>query len=286
VHHLLCNQIQHIFEKDFSKNTYANRKGYGTHKAVKKVKWHMRRGGRDGRRLYFLKMDIKSFFRSIDKNILWDILYEKIHSVNMNNSWKSEIFWLLDIVVFHNPTSNYLFKGKPETQKLIPQHKSLLYGNATSGLPIGNLTSQFFANVYLDQLDNFIEKELKYERYARYVDDFVLFSENKEKLIRDKNRITDFCLDKLNLGIATHKTVIRNCNIGIDFLGYFIKPTHTLVRRKVVGRFKSKFFKALDDNGFVSIDDLPMIKSYTGHFGHAHGFNLQNKFRLISDDVI
>ena len=281
VHHLLCNEIQDIFEKNFSDNSYANRKSYGTHKAVKKAKWHMKRGGKDGRNLYFLKMDIKSFFRSIDKKILLDIVQEKIIHQARPGWWKQEVIWLIKIIILHCPQNNYIFKGKLSTQTLIPKHKSLLFGDASKGLPIGNLTSQFFANVYLDKLDNFIEKTLGYKRYARYVDDFVLFDESKEKLENDMKNISRFCLDTLNLQIATHKTVIRKSSVGIDFLGYYIKPTHTLVRRKVVKRFKKKFLKVLDSEGFVLSTDLPMINSYKGHFGHAHSYNLQKKFGLV-----
>jgi RNA-directed DNA polymerase len=281
VHHLLCNEIQHIFEKDFSNNSYANRKGYGTHKAVKKVKWYVNRGGIDGWKLYFLQMDIKSFFRSIDKNILWDILYKKIHSLNMNHFWKNEVFWLLDIIVFHNPTSNYFFKGKLSTQKLIPKEKSLMFGDSDNGLPIGNLTSQFFSNVYLSQLDNFIEHNLKVTRYTRYVDDFVILDENLNKLKIVAKHISKFCNDNLNLKICISKTVLQKTSHGIDFLGYYIKPTHTLVRKKVVKRFRSKFFEVLDNDGFIEIKDIPMINSYKGHFGHAYSFGLKSKFRLI-----
>lgn len=280
VHHLLCNEIQHIFEKDFSNNSYANRKQYGTHKAVMNVKWYMRRGGKDGKKLFYLKMDIKSFFRSIDKQILWNIVEEKIERQDSSNWWKEEVLKLSKLIIFHNPAGNYIFKGNSQTKNLIPAYKSLLHGDTSKGLPIGNLTSQFFANVYMNELDQYIEKILKYDRYARYVDDFVLFDEDKKKLQRDKDTISLFCFEKLNLSIAIHKTVLRNTHTGIDFLGYYIKPTHTLVRRKVIKRFKDKFFKILDSDGFVSISDIPMIKSYVGHFGHANSFGLMEKFRL------
>lgn len=280
VHHLLCNEIQHIFEQDFSKNSFANRKGYGTHKAVKKVKWHLRQGGRDRQPLYFLKMDIKSFFRSIDKRIVWDLVFKKIHSLPASQSWKNEVLWLADTIIFHNPASNYFFKGKTSTQNLIPKEKSLMFGDTSHGLPIGNLTSQFFANLYLSRLDHFIENKLAVTRYARYVDDFVLFGENKESLKTIAQEVSEFCQTELNLRICTDKTILQKTTHGIDFLGYMVKPTHTLVRRKVIGRFKVKFFNALDAKGLVTIGDVPMIQSYKGHFGHAYGFGLCEKYRL------
>lgn len=280
VHHLLCNEIQYIFEQDFSENSYANRKGFGTHKAVKEVKWHMRQGGKNRQPLYFLKMDIKSFFRSIDKQIVWDLVFKKINNLQSDQSWKKEVLWLADIIIFHNPASNYFFKGKLSTKNLIRKEKSLMFGNSSTGLPIGNLTSQFFANVYLSQLDYFIENKLEVTRYARYVDDFVMFDESKERLKYIVMQISEFCEAELNLKICTDKTILQKSNQGIDFLGYMVKPTHTLVRRKVIGRFKVKFFNALDKKGLVSITDVPMIQSYKGHFGHANSFGLYKKFRL------
>jgi hypothetical protein len=134
--------------------------------------------------------------------------------------------------------------------------------------------------VYLNELDHYIEKILKKERYVRYVDDFVLFDEDKEKLKRDMQSISLFSLENLNLQIATHKTIVINSNIGIDFLGYYIKPSHTLVRRKVVQRFRYKFCQVLDENGFVDIADISMIRSYVGHFSHANSWGLRKKFNL------
>jgi hypothetical protein len=225
-------------------------------------------------------MDIKSFFRSIDKKILWNIVEQKIEEQDKPVWWKQEVLWLARIIIFHNPASNYIFKGKLSTKNLIPSYKSLLHGDSSKGLPIGNLTSQFFANVYMNILDQYVEKTLQYKRYARYVDDFVLFDEDKEKLKRDMRSISLFCFKNINLHIATHKTILRNTDMGIDFLGYYIKPTHVLVRRKVVKRFKNKFFKILDENGFVGIADLSMIKSYVGHFGHADSWRLRHKFGI------
>ena len=139
VHHLLCNEIQYLFEHNFIESSYANRKGKGTHKAVKELKFHLVRGGKDRQRLYFLKMDIKGFFRNIDKSILWGIIEKKILENLADENWKNEVLWLARMIIFHDPTSNYVFKGKEETKRLIPKEKSLLLGDRNTGLPIGNL---------------------------------------------------------------------------------------------------------------------------------------------------
>lgn len=242
VHHLLCSEIQVIFENCFIESSYANRIGKGTHKAVKELKFHLVRGGRNRQKLYFLKMDIKGFFRNIDKDILWRIIEGKIRGSGREENWKKEVLWLAKKIIFHDPASNYIFKGKEETKKLIPKQKSLLFGDRNTGLPIGNLTSQFFANIYLNELDQFVKNKLGFERYIRYVDDFIILDEDKEKLKEATNEVGRFLNSVLYLKLCESKTIFQPVERGIDFLGYYIKPGHTLVRRKVVGRFKKKLF--------------------------------------------
>lgn len=284
VHHILYNETKDLFEIKFIEESYANRDGKGTHKAVKKLRYHMVRGGKDGRKLFYLKMDIKGFFRSIDKNILYNEIKGVIIKSNKENWWKDEILWLTKMIIFHDPTSNYFFKGANGTKDMVPKHKSLFYGDRNKGLPIGNLTSQFFANVYLNNLDHFIKEDLGFHRYVRYVDDFVVLDEDKEKLKLTIIKIDNFLNNKLQLKLSPNKTYLKSINTGIDFLGYYVKPTHTLVRRKVVRRFKNKLYliKRSEDN-FLPLESIPMIKSYLGHFIHANSFNLINKINKMFD---
>ena len=278
VHHLLCNEIQELFEKDFIESSYANRKGKGTHKAMKELRFYISRGGRNRQKLYYLKMDVKGFFRNINKDILWGIVERKIKESDREDKWKEEVLWLAKTIIYHDPTSNFVFKGRIETKNLIKKEKSLLFGGKDTGLPIGNLTSQFFANIYLNELDHFVKEKLGFERYIRYVDDFVILSEDKEKLVETVNLVDRFLQDNLHLCLCKDKTVLQPTERGIDFLGYFIKPTHTLVRQKVVKRFKDRLYKRRNPNdGFFSLSDISMIKSYLGHFGHANSFNLRRR---------
>lgn len=240
VHHLLCNEIQKLFECDFIESSYANRKGKGTHKAVRELRFYMARGGRDRQKLYFLKMDVKGFFRNIDKNILWGIVEKKIIESEGDEEWKEEVLWLAEKIIYHDPTQNYVFKGRLETKSLIKKEKSLLFGDKSKGLPIGNLTSQFFANIYLNELDHFVKEKLGFLRYIRYVDDFIILAEDKEKLKEAVSEVDRFLHKSLALCLCKDKTILQPIERGIDFLGYFIKPTHTLVRQKVVIRFKNK----------------------------------------------
>ena len=167
----------------------------------------------------------------------------------------------------NDPARNYIFKGNPALRTLIPKEKSLFYAGG-KGLPIGNLTSQFFANIYLNELDKFICSSQKY--YLRYVDDFILLGD--KELIRKVPKIKQFLKDKLDLEISDKKTRFQQITKGIDFLGYYIKPNYILVRRKVVSRFKNKMSR-LPEVGSKEL--LFTVNSYFGHFRHASSFILR-----------
>ena len=265
VHHLLCNEIYELFEKDFIENSFANRVDKGTHKGVQKLKEYLKEKCKSSN---YLKLDIKSFFCSINKDILYKIVYEKIIKADKPDCWKKEILWLCKMIIYHDPTTNYIFRGDGRLKSLIPKEKSLFYSNG-KGLPIGNLTSQFFANVYLDKLDHFIYS-LGFKYYVRYVDDFIVLGDRK--ILYELPKIKAFLKEKLDLKLSEKKVVFQSTKIGIDFLGYYIKPSHILVRRKVVARFRSKL-------NFLDFADakktLATINSYFGHFSHADSYKLR-----------
>jgi hypothetical protein len=148
---------------------------------------------------------------------------------------------------------------------LVPPEKSLFYARKGKGLPIGNLTSQFFANIYLDQLDKFVSSKHRY--YVRYVDDFIILG-NRE-LIKEVPEIRHFLKSRLDLELSEKKTKFQQIHKGIDFLGYYIKPDYTLVRRKVVRRFKQRIYK--------EECSIETVNSYFGHFRHADSYRLRRK---------
>lgn len=281
VHHLIFNELNPYFEEDFVENSFASRKDKGTHKGVKILRGYLKEMSHEG---YFLKLDIKSFFCAIDKNVLFKIISEKVKSTKRQDYWKNEILWISKKIIYHDPTKNYVFKGNPENKKLISREKSLFFSNG-KGLPIGNLTSQFFANAYLDKLDHFINDELRVEKYLRYVDDIVLLGKNKSHLLGYIKPIKEFLESNLDLKLNQNKTKLQPINNGIDFLGYFVRPKYVLVRRKIVARLKKELLKdcilygSAKNCGNIDIKRrgliLAMINSYYGHFGHAFTFNLR-----------
>lgn len=265
VHHLLCNELQPLFEMNFIENSFANRIGKGSHKGVEVLIKYLKEA-EEG--CYYLKLDIKSFFRSIDKDILFRLVIEKIRSSHKSGGWKKEIEWLCEKIIYHDPTKNYTFRGEEKSKELIPKEKSLFYSQG-KGLPIGNLTSQFFANIYLHELDIFIQSR-GHKRYARYVDDFVILG--GREIIQEIPVIQEFLHSHLGLKLAEKKIKFQEVNRGIDFLGYYIKPHYTLVRRKIVKRFK---FKMRNANGKPLPKIMAMANSYYAHFMHANSFILR-----------
>ncbi|MBD3338829.1 MAG: hypothetical protein GF353_06965 [Candidatus Lokiarchaeota archaeon] len=277
VHHLVYNRLSPIWEKIFIDQSFACRPGKGTHKGATVLQNYLRKITHNGKRKgYYLKLDIHNYFMSINKNILYKILCKKC--------FDDELKWLLSIIIFHDPTLDY------ETQHSTyrcPDNKSLFNAPTDCGLPIGNLTSQFFANVYLNTFDQFVKHILKCRFYVRYVDDFILLSDNREQLLAWKKRIIEFLHDQLQLHINEKATRLDSIFNGVDFAGFVIRPFYSLCRRRVIGncraklRESKKFLVKENDASYIWMYDINVlenlmatINSYLGHFQHAQTYKV------------
>ena len=259
VHHLFVRELIDQAEKMFIFDSYACRVGKGTHKAVSRLYSFTNRMTRDYRAdAWYMQLDLKSFFMSIERDILYGLALELIDKHKKLNNWKLDMSELAGIIIFHDPKENYIRKGGPALAGLIPPHKSLFGIKPGKGLPIGNYSSQFFANLYLNKLDHFIKRELKCEYYIRYVDDLIFLHKNREKLKTWRDGISLFLKEKLAMELNIKKTKIQHINKGIDFLGYFLKLNKIHTRRKVYKRYKNKLFKAA-----IGVSELPWNKLRT-----------------------
>jgi retron-type reverse transcriptase len=252
-HHALCNVIEPIFERTFIHDSYACRAGKGTHAAVDRLTGFLRESSYVDTGCYALKCDIRKYFESIDHKILLELIMRKI------KDWKT--IWLIGEILKSNDTD--------------------------SGIPIGNLTSQLFANIYLDKLDHFVKEGLRIRHYIRYVDDFVILENSKKTLHGTKEKIRSFLSERLKLALHPKKQVIFPAYLGIDFLGYKVWTKHTLLRKQNVRRmrWKLKKFQRLYQDGTVSLEKIRQsIASWLGHAAHANTYNLRKKlfseFRL------
>jgi hypothetical protein len=282
VQHLLVREVESQEEKDLIFDTFSCRKNKGTHSAVNRLKEFIGRASDNySKKVYYAKLDISGFFMSIDQHILYKNFRDLALKCKRNLIWQKDLFWLAETIIFYKPTQNYLIKGDRSLFSLVPNRKSLFCSNKGKGLPIGNHSSQFFANLYLNELDQFVKRKLKCKYYIRYVDDIVILAENKKKLKSFRDEINYFLIKSLNLELNDKKTIIQPLDKGIDFLGYFIKLGYSLVRRRVVKKLKNKLYKlnnCPDCLNYPPSRIVCMINSYFGHFGHANSFNLRKKF--------
>lgn len=278
IHHLLVKEIEEMGERAFIFDSFACRKNKGTHLGIKRLRYFLRKiTGNYRKEAYYLQLDISSFFMSIDHYILYSLFKKLILKQNKSFQWKENILWLGKTIIFHNPTKNYTVKGSSSFFSLIPDQKSLFFASPNKGLPIGNYSSQFFANLYLNELDQFVKRELNSKYYVRYVDDFILLNQDKKTLKLWKNKIEIFLKQTLKLRLNSKKEKTQPTKIGIDFLGYIVKTDYVLVLQRVVQRLKNKLAEFAKNKK----DDLPLdkklatINSYYGHFQHASGFKLR-----------
>jgi len=275
VHHLLINEIIVAGERNFIFDSFACRKNKGTHSAVRRLKSFAGKATENYRKeTNYLQLDISGFFMSIDHDILYSLLKKLILKQDGSFQWKEDVLWLARSIIFHKPTADYVIKGDLSLFELIPPRRSLFKSPAGKGLPIGNYSSQFFANLYLNELDQFVKRELGCGYYVRYVDDFIMLDQSKEKLGLWRDKIGRFLGKNLKLRISFEKQKIQPLKKGIEFLGYFLKPGYVLVRRQVVNRLKTKLCGQPAEP--VLLDKiLAILNSYYGHFGHASSFNLR-----------
>ena len=184
------------------------------------------------------------------------------------------IFWLTEVIVLLDPRENCIIVGELESWIGLDPAKSMLHLADGLGLPIGNLTSQLFSNVYLNPLDQFVKRELKCKYYGRYVDDSLIVSHDKEWLLSLVPKIREFLKKELGLDLHMGKLMISEVHKGIEFLGSFIKPYRVYVSRKTLERMKVKI-ACLDYSKPQKI--LRSVNSYLGIFQHTASYRIRHK---------
>lgn len=261
VHHLLYRRVAPAIEASFIADSCACIPGRGTLYAARRLEAKIRSASENwSRPLWYLKADIANFFVSIDKHILDELLAARIR-----DPW-----WLAlaRLVLWHDPRIDVDVRGDPRRLALVPPHKRLVNQSVDFGLPIGNLSSQFFANVYLDVLDRFVKHELRARHYIRYVDDLVLLHESPQQLNAWHAAIASFLPARLGLELNPRKTILQPVTRGVDFVGQVIRPWRRTIRRRT-------FHESLARVGALDPEDVH--QSANSYFGllrqasHSHG---------------
>ncbi len=258
VHHALCNILEPIFERVFIPDSYACRRGKGTHPAVRRCQQLARR------HRYVLKADVCKFFPSLDHALLKGALARKIRD--------PDVLWLVGLLIDHSNEQELVQDWFPGDDLFGPCERR-------RGLPIGNQTSQFFANVYLDPLDHFVRERLRLGSYVRYVDDLVVFADDKQHLAVVREEVGRF-LARLRLRLHPHKSVIFPTRQGIRFLGYRVYRSHLGLVPDNVWRFRRRlrYLQRQYARSRISLADARrQIVSWIGHARQADTYGLRRR---------
>ncbi|MBM3728729.1 MAG: RNA-dependent DNA polymerase [Acidobacteria bacterium] len=258
VHHALTRVLEPVFERRFTADSYACREGKGTHKAIEQC----RRGCR--RYDYVLKCDIAKYFPSIDHQILMELLEKVIRC--------RKTLDLARVIVDGSNEQEEVIAYFPGDHLFTPLERR-------RGLPLGNQTSQFFANVYLNPLDHFVKRELKTPHYIRYVDDFLLFSNSKDELRLWRRRIVVF-LAGLRLRMHPGKSRVYRVQDGVTFLGWRHFRNHARLDRGNVVRFRRRMrdMRKSYRAGVLGPDRIrARVMAWIGHAMHGDTWQLRRR---------
>jgi retron-type reverse transcriptase len=265
VHHALIRVLEPIYERKFIFDSYANRVRKGTHKALDRCTHYMRHYK------YVLQCDIKQFFPAIDHQTLQSILAKTIAcqpTLRLCGKIISSGAGILD--------GEYTMRYFP--------NDDLFAQNRPRGLPIGNLTSQFWANVYLNELDQFVKHELRCYGYVRYVDDFLLFAHDKATLHLWRNRIIAF-LQTLRLTLHESRAQPKPVKHGIPFLGFTVYPTHRRLKRSkgiAYQRHLKTLYRRYQAGQITREQGRSSVMAWLGHIQHGDTWRLRQAiFRNI-----
>jgi len=254
VHHALYRVLYPIFDETFIYDSYSCRDDKGTHKAVFRFEKFARSVSKNySGPCFVLKCDVKKFFASVNHDILMQLIKKKVKD--------EDALWLVgEIIDSFGGTRLKNSSSQMSFDILTP-----------TGMPIGNLTSQLFANVYLNELDQFVKNKLKIKHYIRYCDDFVFLSTEPNDLKYICSQVESFLRQELKLELHPQKVSIEKMSQGVDFLGYITLPHHRLLRTKTKKRMLKKVSKR-------------NIDSYHGIMKHCNGYGLEQKVRKIVAD--
>lgn len=286
VHHLIINKLNPLFEKSFIHDSYSCRKGKGTHFGICRVERFIRQCSQNySKDCYVLKLDIQGFFMHIDKSILFtkllDFMQQRYHQTD-----KELLTTLCQKVIFNDPTQNCTIKSKRIQWKGLPVDKSLFHTGSHCGLPIGNLTSQIFANFYLTELDHFIKHDCGIRYYGRYVDDFVLVHHDKDYLKSLIPAIKAMLQTRLRLTLHPKKIYLQHYTKGVHFLGAVIKPHRIYIAKRTQGNFYTAIQQqnAIIAAGKPSKEQqatfLSSMNSYLGLLKHFKSYRLRKEMLI------
>ena len=285
VHHLIAMRIEPLFEEIFGDRTFNCRKEKGVLYGINMLRDDIAKCSENyTRSCYVMRLDLKGFFMSIDKQLLDGMLREFITRYYFGHD-KDDILWLTHVIVMHRPELNCEFRSAPEKWDHLPPNKSLFTNGDGLGLPIGNLSSQLFANFLLNLLDWYLERNLGFPFHGRYVDDFYVIDRSKRRLLRAVPKIRQMLLERCHVQLHQDKFYIQHYSKGIKFTGAVVKFGRIYPAKRTIGNFISSVYRF---NQAQSIDEikhgLQSINSYLGILRHMNSYALRRRILSMIDD--
>lgn len=280
VHHYIGMRLEPLFEKEFIEETTNCRKGKGTSCGINLLHDSIRRVSKNYTSdCWILKLDIKSFFMNINKNLLWKRL--KCFVIERyQGEYIDTLLYLMEVTLMNDPTYNCRYRSPKSAWKDIPKHKSLFFSPEGFGLAPGNLTSQIKANFYLNLFDHWMKKY--FPEYGRYVDDFYIVSSDRDALVRAKPHIRNY-LSKIGLTLHPDKIYLQHYTKGVKYIGSVLKGNRKYVSNRTVGNFYSAIHRynlLSEKKGYVEshADDFACsINSYLGLLRQYASYGIRRK---------
>ena len=285
VHHLYYNYTHELFERTFIQDTYSCIPGRGTHYGIERMEQHIRQESYNWTRpCYALKIDIRGYFMHINRRRLLDIATASLlkmadHQANGGMKWRDVIdmdfiLWLTHDIVLLDPTDGCRRVGNPSEWDGVDASKLMANAPADCGMPIGNLTSQLFSNVYMNPFDQMVKRLLLFLHYGRYVDDSDTICSDRQRLTDAIPVMRDFLKEELCLDMHMGKTQIIDVRYGVEFLGAFIKPYRTYICNRSLSRIKQE---AADVMHMGRGQAFRTVNSLLGVMSHYSSYNLRRE---------
>lgn len=297
VHHLYFNYTHHLYERTFIADSYSCIKGRGTHYGIERLQQHIRQASLNWQEeCYAMSLDIRGYFMHIDRKRLLKIASDSLrkmssHRVGLtdevpipsgviltaNTTWAEIrdfdfLLWLTEQIVMLDPMENCIIVGEPSDWDGLDPAKCMRFVEKGLALPIGNLTSQLFSNVYLNLFDQYVKRMLLCRHYGRYVDDSVMIDPDREWLLAQVPKVRDFLWDELGLELHRGKVHVQEVHRGVEFLGVFVKPYREYISNRTLERVQKKLGEVDLRNRDAA---LRTVNSYLGIMSHTASYNLR-----------
>ena len=309
VHHLYFRYTHQMFERTFIADSYSCIEGRGTHYGISRLRQHIRQASLNwSQPCYAMNLDIRGYFMHINREKLLRIATESLrtmatHKVGMTDEvplpqgvlltpatrWSDIrdmhfILWLTEQIIMLDPMENCIIVGDESDWLGMDRAKCMRYAEKGLALPIGNLTSQLFSNVYMNPFDQWVKRIILCHYYGRYVDDSTMVDACREWLLEQVPKVREFLADELGLQLHMGKLHVREVSQGVEFLGAFVKPYRDYISNKTLARIE-KNVKTIDLRDIEHAE--ASINSYLGVLSHSASYNIRHHlFEEIDGDII